>query len=338
MTQDNNNIEVSPKKIQDDMWAGLGTQALLSAIELDIFSVISEGNRTVADIARRAKAKSRGTRMLLDGLVGLGYLNKKGEKYGLEPVSDSYLVRGKDAYMGDMVMISRVTHPAWLQLTEIIKTGKPAQAVDAEGQGKDFFPKIVGALFPGNYNASRTAQASLPSKTRSSIKRVLDVAAGSGAWSIPFAKAGPDVKVTVIDFREITSVTRKFAEKFAVAEQYDYIERNLRETDFGKSIYDLVILGHIIHSEGEKWGRQLIKKAYRALKPGGLLLIGEMVPNDTRSGPLIPVLFGLNMLVNTAQGDVFTMKEYRQWLKGAGFKKVSTIQAPAPSPLILATK
>ena len=43
-------------------------------------------------------------------------------------------------------------------------------------------------------------------------------------------------------------------------------------------------------------------------------------------------------LVHTEQGSVFTMKEYRQWLKDAGFKKVTMIEAPSPSPLILATK
>jgi 3-hydroxy-5-methyl-1-naphthoate 3-O-methyltransferase len=68
------------------------------------------------------------------------------------------------------------------------------------------------------------------------------------------------------------------------------------------------------------------------------LLIAEMVPNDTRTGPALSLLFGLNMLLHTEQGDVFTMREYRKWLKEAGFKKVTAIEAPAPSPLILATK
>jgi hypothetical protein len=99
-----------------------------------------------------------------------------------------------------------------------------------------------------------------------------------------------------------------------------------------------VILGHIIHSEGEKWGKKLIKKSFRALRDDGLLLIAEMVPNDTRSGPVLPLLFGLNMIVHTEQGDVFTMRQYREWLKEAGFKRITTIDAPGPSPLILATK
>src|SRR5262249_1194408 len=135
-----------------------------------------------------------------------------------------------------------------------------------------------------------------------------------------------------------TPIARQFTGQFGVSDRYDYIEGNLREVDFGRNRYDLIILGHIIHSEGEKWGKKLIKKSHRALKEGGLLLIAEMIPNDTRTGPALPLVFGLNMLLHTEQGDVFTMRQYREWLKEAGFKKVSTIEAPSPSPLILATK
>lgn len=99
-----------------------------------------------------------------------------------------------------------------------------------------------------------------------------------------------------------------------------------------------MILGQIIHSEGPVWGKRLVKKSGRALRDGGLLLIAEMIPNDTRTGPAVPLLFALNMLLHTEQGDVFTLREYRQWLKEAGFKKVKTIAAPAPSALILASK
>jgi hypothetical protein len=50
------------------------------------------------------------------------------------------------------------------------------------------------------------------------------------------------------------------------------------------------------------------------------------------------LLFGLNMLLQTEEGNVFTLREYRAWLKAAGFRKVKTVPVPAPSPLILATK
>ena len=89
---------------------------------------------------------------------------------------------------------------------------------------------------------------------------------------------------------------------------------------------------------GPDWGKQLLKRTCAALNDDVMLLIGEFVPNDQRSAPALPLLFGLNMLLHTPQGDVYTMSEYREWLKEAGFRKVATIPAPHVSPLILATK
>ncbi|HKV38950.1 MAG TPA: methyltransferase [Blastocatellia bacterium] len=329
---------VSPAQIGEDLWAALATQALVSGIELRVFTHIAGGKSTPGAIARAAHTSERGTRMLLDALAALGYLSKNGETYALEPVANTFLVQGKASYMGDLASATRLTYAGWANLTEAVKSGKPANAVDVESSGKEFFPKLVGALFPSNYSASRAALGSIPAKKRAALRDILDVAAGSGAWSIPFAEANEDARVTVVDFPEVTPIAREFAARFGVQDRYTYLEGSIRNLDFGRKKYDLVILGHIIHSEGLKWGKKLIKKSFNSLRDGGLLLIGEMIPNDDRTGPKMAVLFGLNMLLHTNEGDVFTMKEYRRLLREAGFKKTGTISAPSPSPLILATK
>jgi len=330
--------EGTPQQIIQDLWAARGSQALVAGVELDVFSLIADGQRTANKIARAAGATERGTEHLLDTLVGLGYLKKKGREYRLRPVAERFLVRGKEAYIGGFVHETKLTWNGWSQLTEVIRTGKPVKAVDTDKGGREFFPQLVEAIFPLSFGAARAAVASLSEKNRKRIKSVLDVAAGSAAWSLAFAQSMPDVRVTVLDYPEVTPIARRFAEKFGVADRYEYSEGNLREIDFGRDRYDLVILGHVIHSEGEEWGKKLVGKSFEALKDGGLLLIAEIIPNDARTGPSIPLLFGLNMLVHTEQGDVFTLREYRKWLKDAGFKKMSTIEAPSPSPLILAKK
>jgi ubiquinone/menaquinone biosynthesis C-methylase UbiE len=303
-----------------------------------LFTHIHNGKSTAKEVARAAKSSPRGTERLLDALVGLGYLSKKGDGYGLEPVAEQFLVKGKASYLGGFVYETKLTWAGWGQLTEVIRPGRPFGAVDTETDGREFFPQLVEAIFPMSYGAAREAVAAIPEKTRKRIGTILDVAAGSAAWSLPFAQAMPDVRVTALDYKEVLPIARRFAERFGVADRYDYIEGNLREIDFGRNRYDMVILGHIIHSEGEKWGKKLVKKAHRALTDNGLLLIAEMIPNDTRTGPPMPLLFGLNMIAHTEAGDVFTMKQYREWLKGAGFKKITTVDVPSPSPLILATK
>jgi len=338
MAQETNQSDLTPKQITEDLWAAWKTQALVAGIELDVFTHISEGKRTAKEVAKAARASLKGIERLLDALVGIGYLTRKGERYGLEPVSEKFLVSTGQAYIGGMAFSTKLVWDSWGHLTESVRTGRPAETVDGDEGGREFFPKLVSAIFPASYAAARATAAALPRKALGNIKRILDVAAGSGAWSIAFAQAIPDARVTVIDYPEVTPITRQFTERLGVADRYDYIEGNLRDLDFGRGQYDLVILGHIIHSEGEKWGKKLVKKSHKALKDGGQLLIAEMMPNDTRTAPPIPLLFGLNMLLHTDQGDVFTMREFREWLKSTGFRSVKAIDAPSPSPIIVATK
>jgi len=329
---------LSPAVIMEDLTGAWRSRALAAAVELDVFNHIAEGKRTAKDVAGAAGASPHGMAYLLDALTGMGYLHKTGSRYGLRPVSATFLVRGKTAYMGAIGQAMSLTWDAWKDLTEVVKSGRSAEAVNVAEKGKEFFPKLVASIFPGNFAASKAAVSRLPEKERRKIHRILDVGAGSGAWSLAFAQAIPQARVTTVDFPEMTPITREFAEKFGVAARYEYHEGDMRQVDFGHDAYDLLILGHIVHSEGETHGKELLRKSYAALRPGGKLLIAEYVPNDARTGPAMPLLFGLNMLLQTEEGNVFTLREYRTWLKAAGFRKVATIPVPPPTSVILATK
>src|ERR1700686_1350827 len=329
---------LSPAVIMEDLTGTWRSRALIAAVELDVFSHFAEGKRTAKEVAEAAGASPRGMAYLLDALTAIHYLRKTGSRYGLQPASAMFLVPGRTAYMGAMAQALSLTWDVWKNLTESVRSGRSIEAVNVAENGKEFFPKLLASLFPGSFAASAAAVSRLPEKERRKIHKILDVAAGSGAWSLAFARAIPQARITTVDFPELTPIIREFAEKFGVAARYEYLEGDLRQADFGRDTYDLVILGHIIHSEGEKHGKELLAKCYAALRPGGKLLIAEFVPNDARTGPPMPLLFGLNMLLQTEEGNVFTLREYRAWLKAGGFRKVATIPVPPPSTVILATK
>lgn len=323
----------------DLIWGGWNTSAVAAAMELDVFTAIAEGAANATEIASQVGAREPSMRRLLDALVALKYLTRKGERYGLSPHAATFMVRGGDLYMEGAGRIAIGQMSGWFQLANVIRSGTPVMIPGGPQAMGEFFASLVKAIFPPNYVAAKATVASLAPGVRSRIRAVLDVAAGAAAWSIPFAQANRATKVTVVDLPEVTPVTRQYAERFGVAGQYGYLEGNLREIDFGNGRYDLVILGHVIHAEGRAAGRKLIARCAEALSDRGMLLIAEFVPNDDRSGPALPMLFGLNMMLHLPDGDVFTMKEYREWLKAAGFKTVKAIRIPAaPSPLILATK
>jgi SAM-dependent methyltransferase len=131
--------------------------------------------------------------------------------------------------------------------------------------------------------------------------------------------------------------TKRITQKFGVADRFIYIEGDVLKADFGND-YDVATLGHILHTEGEDRSRKLLRKAFAALKPGGTIAIAEWLVEDDRTGPLNGLIFAVNMLVHSERGDTFSFNEIKSWLEDAGFKKVRMLRAPAPSPLILATK
>jgi ubiquinone/menaquinone biosynthesis C-methylase UbiE len=333
-----NQQAITPQKFLEDLWAARNAMVITTGVDLEVFTHISKGKNNLQQLAESTGTDRRALRMLLDSLVAIGYLNKTGEQYGLEPISATFLIKDKEPYIGAFAEETKLVWQTWQNLTQVVKSGKPMLSIDQDKHGREFFPKLVKGIFPMSFQAAKAVTQSLNDQQKSSIHNILDVAAGSGAWSLAFAQAIPESKVTAVDYEEVIPITRQFADRFRVADRYNYLEGNLREVDFGKNKYDLVILGHIIHSEGEEFGQKLIQKSSTALKDGGMLLIAEMVPNDERTAPVFPLVFALNMLINTEHGDVFTMKEYNSWLKDAGFKKVWTVEVPGPSPVILATK
>jgi ubiquinone/menaquinone biosynthesis C-methylase UbiE len=188
-----------------------------------------------------------------------------------------------------------------------------------------------------SYDAARALADELRVADRTQPTSVLDLAAGSGVWSIALAEASPHVHVTAIDWPAVLPATRKVAQRHGVADRFRFVPGDLMDADFGQG-HHVATLGHILHSEGESRSRRLLRKTFDALAPGGTIVIAEFVADDDRTGPPSALIFAVTMLVNTDVGDTFTFAEMSAWLREAGFMDVRQLDAPGPSPLILATK
>lgn len=328
-----------PTKLSEDLMSGGRLFALVAAIELDLFSQIAAGNRTAVQLATAIGADESALTRLCDTLVAADYLRKNGRSYALKPVATAYLVKGQRLFMGEWAVLTRNSLAiAWSGLGQTLMKGKPAKAQDVDAAAR-FYLRLVRAIFPINYVPAKAAVRAIPKKARGRIRNILDIAAGSAVWSLPFAQALPQVRVTALDFPLVLEVAREYTEAFGVGDRYEYVPGNLREVNLGARCYDLVILGHILHGLGREWARTLIAKSAAALRVGGLMLIAEFIANEQRTGPEAATLFALNMLMNenTPEGDVYTMGELKIWLEAVGMKSIKWINAPHPSPLILAT-
>ncbi len=330
--------EVSPERIHKMVWAFAPPLILEAAIRNRVFDVLDSGPKNLAEVTRETGASERGLRAIMDALVGLQFLQRTDERYALTPESAAFLVSTKPGFQGGLMKhASTQLIPAWLHLTEIVRTGRPERAVNQEGTGGEFFRELVVDLFPMNFAAARALGDALRVADTPGTVRVLDIAAGSGVWGIGLAQDHPNVEVTALDWPAVLPVTRQFAERFGLAQRFRYLEGDLMTVDYGEG-YQVVTLGHILHSEGEARSRELLRKVYEALAPGGTVAIAEFLTDEERSTEVGGLVFAVNMLVATTEGTTFSFGQIRRWLEEIGFGEVRSLPAPAPSPLILATK
>ena len=325
-------------QVLHQMWFSFAPSCVLAAgVQLDVFSHIAAGNGTAPEVARAAGATERGTRMLLDALAGLGLLEKPDGRYQLAPLAAEYLVRERPNYLG-AVMETGYIMDSWSRLADTVRDGDAPRRLDRQPEAERFFPSLVRSLHVMHREQARRLAAALGAGRTPGGLRVLDVACGSGVWSIAIAEADHRSRVTALDFPRVLDTTREYAQRHGVEKQFDYIAADLKQAELGEGRFDLAVLGHVMHSEGEASSRALLGRVGRALKPGGRVAILEMVPNDERTGPPFPLLFALNMLVHSTEGDTFTLAEYLDWLKDAGFTAVETVEIGGASPAIIAAK
>jgi ubiquinone/menaquinone biosynthesis C-methylase UbiE len=333
-------VAITPDRIMQMAWGYAPPLILEAAIRHGIFDRLAKGALSEQEIARETGISPRGARAVLNTLVGLEFLTRDSAgRFGLTPESEAFLVSGKPGYMGGLIGHTS-THliPHWLKLADVVKEGKPSTGgVNQESVGTEFFHKFVEDIFPMSYAPAKALAKALRVRESAGPVRVLDIAAGSGVWGIALAEESSNVAVTAVDWPGVLEVTRKMAARHGVEKQCTFVAGDLATADFGAN-YNIATLGHILHSEGEARSRELLRKVHAALASGGTIAIQEFLVNDDRSGPARGLIFAVNMLVATENGDTFSFEEIAGWLKEAGFSNPRLLEAPGPSPLILADR
>jgi ubiquinone/menaquinone biosynthesis C-methylase UbiE len=324
------------QRVTEDLWAAWRSRCLIAALELDVFTAIIRGNGSAERIATAIGASLRGTKRLLDALTGMQYLVKESDNYRL-PAELSHLPLMARGALWGYVHLVRNTWDLWERLPEAVQSGQSLVKEENGEMSEKIYSRLAESLFLVHYEKARAAERQLRPRLGPHIRRVLDVAAGSAVWSIPFAQALPDVRVTAIDLPGVLPVARNSTQRMGVASNYEFIAGDVRAINLGTDAYDLIILGQIMHDLGEEESLSLLKKVFIALRGTGMLLISESMPNDERTAPVFDLLFSLNLLLCTRDGDTFTRREYCEWLREAGFSEIETLQETSSS-LILATR
>jgi (2Fe-2S) ferredoxin/SAM-dependent methyltransferase len=317
-----------PDRLDQMIRGYMPSRCILTALELDLFSAVGEG-ANAEQIGTRINANTRAVGMLLNALVALGLLSKSGDDYRNTPESARFLVQGsKDNHRNGLLHTANIWH-RWSTLTDAVRSGTrvPIDQDDTPEWTRNF---IVGM----QRNAKDRAPLVVRALGTAGVRRILDLGGGSGAYSIAFAKACPDVQCEILDIPEVVPLTAEYVSQAGLLAQVSLRTGDMLPDDFGSG-YDIIMLNAICHMFSEQQNRDIFGRAHQALAPNGRLVVQDFILNPDKTGPQQAALFSLNMLVATDAGASYSEFEYTNWMKAAGFAEVRRINLPGPSDLIV---
>nr|MBX2860285.1 class I SAM-dependent methyltransferase [Vampirovibrio sp.] len=201
-----------------------------------------------------------------------------------------------------------------------------------------YFAELVKGLYVTNYETAKALAELLDIGGKEQGLNILDVAGGSAVWSIAMLERDAGSRATLLDYPMVIHVGESYVEKHGLQDRYEYYPGDLEELELPQNQYDMAILANICHAIGPHTTQNLFDKVFQTLKPGGKAVIIDFVPDDERSKPGWPLIFGVNMLISTQEGDVYTDAQYRQWLGEKGFQSIKTHSLDSEVTVLVAEK
>ncbi len=151
---------------------------------------------------------------------------------------------------------------------------------------------------------------------------------GSGTWTMAFLRADPNVKATWFDLPFVVPLVQRRLRRAGFLSRVWLVAGDFYEDNLPTGA-DLVWVSAIVHQNSRAQNRDLFRKAFRALQPGGHIAIRDIVMQSSRTQPVRGALFAVNMLVATKGGGTFTFRELREDLESAGFRNVTLARPDA---------
>ena len=321
-----------PDSINDSVRAFMPARAILTALELDLFTAIANGASS-AHLASKLHTDPRATDMLLNALVSLNFLDKQKSAFYNTPVTKRFFVTGSPDNARPALLHTANLWHTWTTLTEAVRTG--SRIFDRKRNAED----VISFIAAMDRNASERASAlvkAVPS-SRSGFQRMLDLGGGSAAYSIAFVRAHQQLHSEILDLPEVVPLTQEYIRKARLTERISARAGDMLTAPLGEN-FDLILISAICHMFSPAENRSLIQRAAQALAPGGVLVIHDFILDSEKTAPSSAALFSLNMLVGTNAGASYSEPEYSTWLSEARLTGIRRVLLPGPASLMLASR
>jgi hypothetical protein len=316
------NNAIGPEEILQLAQSFMECKILLTAAELNIFSLLDEKPLNVEEVASKVGADSRALSMLLDALASMRLLVKSGETYRCLGVVAQSLDGSSTRSVLPMILHMASLWNRWSRLTDVVRgVGGAKEEFHFTRRGEEL-RAFIGAM---HVVATPLAKRIVESVNAQSSKSLLDVGGGPGMYTIAFLRAVPEMKATIFDLPEVIEMARERIADEGLLGRVAFSAGSFHQQELPTG-HDLALVSAIIHSNSPEQNQDLYNKVFHSLNKGGRILVRDYVMEPDRTFPRDGAIFAINMLVGTSGGGTYTFDEIKTGLLKAGFTGVNLLR------------
>lgn len=321
-------------------------QVLLSAVALDLFTILGERAMTAAELGDALKLHERGRRDFLDALVALKFLERDGDgpagRYRNGTEAATFLDKAKPGYVGGILEMAQARlYPFWADLKTALLSGKPQNEI--KHSGRPMFEELYAAperleqFMRAMTGASRGNFAAFVDKFDfAPFKSYCDVGGATGLLAGMIAQAQPHLRCATFDLPVVAPIAARSLAERGLAGRVEVLSGDFFKDSLPKA--DLISMGMILHDWNLEGKMRLIRKAYEALPPGGALVAIEHLIDDARRDSAFGLMMSLNMLIEFGDAFDFSAADFKGWAREVGFTRFDVLPLTPVAGAVIAHK
>ncbi len=305
-----------------DIRSFMKSRAILTAVELDIFTHLHMQPSSARDLCESLSLDLRAATRLLDSLITFGLLEKEGGTYRTTD-KGAFLSSNHPETVLPMALHMSDLWRTWSGLTDVVRSGPDSKRESGIKSDKMDLKVFIGAM----HSVAKELSIEIADDyDASAFHRLMDIGGASGTYTIAFLRKNPNLRAVLFDLEEVIPIAEERLREEGLHERVVLAAGNFYKDALPKGC-DLALLSAIIHQNSIEENLDLYRKIFKALDPGGKILIRDHIMDESRTKPPGGAIFALNMLVNTHGGDTYTFSEVKEGLEKAGFTEVKLLRA-----------
>ena len=308
--------EIGTVRLQNLSYGHKQAATLRAAVELDLFTKVSEGASRLSEIASALGLSLLNAERLVVACAALQLLRKDGDDYRNAPDVERFLVKGKLTYVGPWLIFSGWDLERWKDLADHLKSDSPPRVLGlydslTEEMAREYHEATYSVGLGAGYRFARDVDLS-----RRSL--LLDVGGGSGCYCIAAIQRYPHLQAIVFDLEPVCKVTREFVAKWGMQDRISTHPGDFTKDPFPNGA-DVMLMASNLPQYSQEVLERVFRRAYEALAPGGEYhVVGETL-SDQKDGPLGPALWGIHEALFGSYGRAHSEGETKGYLARAGF-------------------